>query len=45
MQPGDVHTTYASVEKLRDDFGYEALTPLDEGIERFIAWFKEYYKQ
>lgn len=45
MQPGDVHTTYASVEKLRDDFGYEASTPLDEGIERFIAWFKEYYKQ
>lgn len=44
MQPGDVHTTYASVEKLRDDFGYEASTSLDVGIERFISWFKEYYK-
>lgn len=44
MQPGDVHTTYASVEKLREDFGYEAPTSLDKGIKEFISWFKTYYK-
>lgn len=42
MQPGDVHTTYASVERLRDDFGYEASTPLEKGIVEFVKWFKTY---
>lgn len=44
MQPGDVHTTYASVDKLHKDFDYEAPTALDKGIKEFISWFKEYYK-
>lgn len=45
MQPGDVHTTYASVEKLREDFGYEAATPLKDGIVEFVQWFKSYNKE
>jgi len=44
LQPGDVPDTYADVEQLRHDVGYRPGTPLDEGIGRFVDWFREYYK-
>jgi UDP-glucuronate 4-epimerase len=43
MQPGDVVATYADVTDLVRDTGYAPSTSLDEGIARFVAWFKEYY--
>ena len=43
MQPGDMPTTYASTEKLRAAIGYAPVTPLDAGIERFVAWYRSYY--
>lgn len=43
MQPGDVYQTYADVTDLMADFGFKPDTPLDEGIGRFVEWFKEYY--
>jgi UDP-glucuronate 4-epimerase len=42
MQDGDVPATYASVEKLRAAVGYEPTTPIEVGIPKFIAWFKQY---
>jgi UDP-glucuronate 4-epimerase len=43
MQPGDVHSTYADVDDLAEDTGFRPDTPLDEGIRRFIEWYREYY--
>lgn len=44
MQDGDVVSTYADIDDLINDFGYKPDTSLQEGIEKFIKWFKEYYK-
>jgi UDP-glucuronate 4-epimerase len=43
MQTGDVQATYASTEKLRAEIGYAPATPVETGIERFVAWYKAYY--
>jgi UDP-glucuronate 4-epimerase len=44
MQPGDVPATYASTEALRDWVGFAPSTPLAEGIERFVRWYREYHR-
>lgn len=43
MQPGDVEETYADIDALQADFGYRPSTPLREGIEKFIGWYRDYY--
>ena len=43
MQPGDVHATYASIDKLRQAVGYEPRTSIKEGIPIFAKWYREYY--
>jgi UDP-glucuronate 4-epimerase len=43
LQPGDVPDTYADVQSLVDDFGYQPNTSLEEGIAKFVAWYKGYY--
>ena len=43
MQPGDVPATYADVDDLMADVGFKPATPIREGIERFVAWYKPYY--
>lgn len=43
MQPGDVPCTYADVDDLIKDVGFKPTTPIQEGIQRFVAWYKEYY--
>ena len=44
MQPGDVPDTYADVSALVNDIGYSPTTKLEDGIERFVSWYKDYYK-
>lgn len=44
MQPGDVHETYADTTLLTADTGYRPGTPLEKGIEKFLAWYRDYYK-
>ena len=44
MQAGDVVATYADVTALKDAVGFEPKTPLAEGIEKFVAWYREYYR-
>lgn len=44
MQPGDVHETYADTTLLTADTGYKPGTPLEKGIEKFLDWYREYYK-
>lgn len=43
MQPGDVPATYADVDDLIKDVGFKPETPLEVGIQRFVAWYREYY--
>jgi len=45
MQAGDVLTTYADVEDLKRDVGFDPKTPLAEGIEHWVDWFREYAKR
>jgi UDP-glucuronate 4-epimerase len=40
-QPGDVQRTFASVTKARQLLGYNPRTPMEEGIRRFVEWFRQ----
>jgi UDP-glucuronate 4-epimerase len=42
MQPGDVEATYADVDALKKDVGFEPKTPLETGIANWAEWYKEY---
>jgi UDP-glucuronate 4-epimerase len=44
QQPGDVEETYADVEALKAATGFQPTTPLEVGVERFVAWYRDYYK-
>jgi len=44
MQDGDVPVTYADTNKLNQAVGFSPDTNLQSGIERFVAWFREYHK-
>jgi UDP-glucuronate 4-epimerase len=44
MQPGDVVATYADVEDLRRDVGFEPDTTLTEGIAKWVDWYIDYFK-
>jgi UDP-glucuronate 4-epimerase len=44
LQPGDVPATHADVSDLVRDIGYAPSTPVEEGIRRFVAWYREYYQ-
>ncbi len=44
MQPGDVPATYADVRDLVRDIGFQPSTSIEEGIQRFVAWYREYYR-
>ncbi|UZR30553.1 NAD-dependent epimerase [Methylococcus mesophilus] len=43
MQDGDVPDTYADVDDLMRDTGYRPATPIETGIARFVAWYRDYY--
>ena len=44
LHPGDLPETYASVNDLVDQFNYKPSTTVEEGISRFINWYREYYE-
>jgi UDP-glucuronate 4-epimerase len=43
MQPGDVPQTYADVAALQAAVGFSPDTTIEEGISRFVAWYRDYY--
>jgi UDP-glucuronate 4-epimerase len=43
LQPGDVPDTSAEVTELMDDTGYRPDTPVEEGVKRFVEWYRGYY--
>ena len=44
MQDGDVPATEADVTALESDFGYRPKVKVEEGIQRFVDWYRSYYK-
>jgi UDP-glucuronate 4-epimerase len=44
MQPGDVPATYADIDDLVRDVGFAPSTPIEVGIERFVAWYRGYHR-
>lgn len=44
LQAGDVPDTYADVENLVNQFHYKPATSVDDGIARFVAWYRDYFK-
>jgi UDP-glucuronate 4-epimerase len=45
MQKGDVPKTFADITDLINDYGYKPRTNIQDGIEKFIIWFKTYFKK
>lgn len=45
MQPGDVAVTYADTSALEQDFGFKPSTSLQEGLKRFVDWYKDFYME
>ena len=43
MQPGDVKETYADIAPARRDLGFDPKTTIDEGLPRFVAWYRKHY--
>jgi UDP-glucuronate 4-epimerase len=44
MQPGDVLETFADVSSLQQEIGFAPATSIEEGIARFVAWYRDYYQ-
>ena len=44
LQPGDVPATYADVEALIKDVDYKPSTTIEDGVAKFVTWYKEFYK-
>lgn len=44
MQAGDVLATYADVDDLTRDVGYQPSTTIEQGIARFVTWYRDYYR-
>lgn len=44
IQPGDVPATYANVDDLVENLHYKPSTPVQEGIDNFVAWYRDFFK-
>lgn len=44
MQPGDVKETFADIADIQAALGYAPATPIDTGLPRFVAWFRDYHR-
>jgi len=44
MQPGDVPATYADITETQRDLGFTPTTPIDDGLPRFVAWYRAYHR-
>jgi UDP-glucuronate 4-epimerase len=44
MQPGDVPATYADIDDLETAVGFRPVTPIEEGVRRFVDWYRLYYR-
>ncbi|MFQ5784409.1 MAG: NAD-dependent epimerase/dehydratase family protein [Alphaproteobacteria bacterium] len=43
MQAGDVKETYADIDAIRRDLGFAPTVPIEDGLPRFVAWYRDYH--
>ncbi len=43
MQPGDVPATFADIDALQRDVGFRPSTPIEEGVQKFVDWYRQYH--
>lgn len=43
IQPGDVRQSFADIDAIRNDLGYEPTTSIDVGVPKFVAWYRNYH--
>jgi UDP-glucuronate 4-epimerase len=43
MQPGDVRDTYADISAIRNDLGFAPTISIDQGVPRFVQWYRAYH--
>ena len=43
MQPGDVKDTFADISAIERDLGFAPTTTIDEGVPRFVSWYRDYH--
>lgn len=43
LQPGDVPATYADVDALTKAVGFKPATGIEDGVAKFVAWYRDYY--
>jgi UDP-glucuronate 4-epimerase len=43
MQPGDVPDTFADIDDLIEQFGYQPSTPVEQGVKAFVRWYQDFY--
>ena len=44
LQPGDVSDTFADIDAIRTDLGFHPTTSIDEGIPKFVEWYRRYHR-
>ena len=44
LRPGDLKKTYADIEASRRDLGFEPITAIEEGLPRFVEWYRRYHE-
>lgn len=44
LQPGDFLENFADISKAKKDLGFEPKTSIEDGLKKFVEWYKEYYK-
>lgn len=44
MQPGDVPETCAEIDDLMRDIGFRPMTSIEDGVRKFVAWYRKYYR-
>ena len=44
MQIGDVHETFADISAMERDHGFKPATSIDEGVPRFVKWYRDYHR-
>ena len=44
LQPGDVADTYADIDAIQSDLGFQPTTRIDEGVPKFVDWYRRYHK-
>jgi len=44
MQVGDVRETYADISAIERDHGFKPATGIDEGVPRFVKWYRDFHR-